>query len=140
MYRYQTGRMLRLVEWCRSVDVCLTKQLIWSVLKEELINIVPSKIINDDRSPNEIREISQTSIKVSMGHEMKKKRPFVEEKDQGAPPPLFLCQDRQCSSPMMTRAYGAERSLAPEEHGESEDLREHIPVKKKVHLGHPKRE
>ncbi|MGD0819027.1 MAG: hypothetical protein ABR986_11640 [Methanomassiliicoccales archaeon] len=65
---------------------------------------------------------------------MKKKRYGMEEKDQGAQPPLFLCHDRQCYGPMMTRAYGAERSLAPDDRSETENVREIVPAKKKIPL------
>jgi hypothetical protein len=47
-------------------------------------------------------------------------------------PPPFLCQDRQCYSPMMINPYLAEGGQTPDERIESEDLRENIPVKKKV--------
>ena len=63
-----------------------------------------------------------------------KKRSGVERDGLGSEPPLFICQDRQCSGPMMTRVYVTEGSHSPEDRGESEDLRENIPVKKKIPL------
>jgi hypothetical protein len=65
---------------------------------------------------------------------MKKKRPGMDRDGLGSEPPPFICQDRQCSGPMMTRVYGAEGSQSPEDRGEFDDLREDIPVKKKSPL------
>lgn len=65
---------------------------------------------------------------------MKNKRSGIERDGLGSEPPLFICQDRQCSGPMMTRVYGAEGPQSPEDRGESEDLRENIPVKKRITL------
>ena len=65
---------------------------------------------------------------------MKNKRSSVEMDGLESEPPLFICQDRQCSGPMMTRAYVAEDPQSIEQRGESEDLRENIPVKKRIPL------
>lgn len=63
---------------------------------------------------------------------MKKRRPQIETEDPRAPPPPFLCQDRQCYGPLMVRPYLAESTRTPDDRLENEDLREDIPVKKKV--------
>jgi hypothetical protein len=62
---------------------------------------------------------------------MKKKRPGIERNGMGSEPPLFICQDRQCSGPIMTPVCSAEGPHRFEDRGEFEDLREDIPVKKK---------
>jgi hypothetical protein len=64
--------------------------------------------------------------------DMQKRRPQIDSDDPRAQPPPFLCQDRQCYGPMMIRPYSAEGGQIPDEHFESEDLREDIPVKKKA--------
>lgn len=53
-------------------------------------------------------------------------------KDRGPDPPPFICQYRQCSGPLMTRAFTAENPAGPETMTEHGDLREDIPVKRKV--------
>jgi hypothetical protein len=63
---------------------------------------------------------------------MKKRRPRTESEEPRAQPPPFLCQDRQCYGPMMIRPYLPESGQTPDDHLESEDMRENIPVKKKI--------
>jgi hypothetical protein len=70
---------------------------------------------------------------------MKKKPHGFEREGPGTEPPLFICQDRQCSGPMMTRVYLAESSHPLEDPVEPMDLRENIPVKKRTVLDHPDR-
>jgi hypothetical protein len=63
---------------------------------------------------------------------MKKRRPQFDIDDPRVQPPPFLCQDRQCYAPMMTLPYMAESARTPDDRLESEDMREDIPVKKKM--------
>ena len=46
-------------------------------------------------------------------------------------PPLFICQERHWSGPMLTWVHVAEEARSPADRGEFEDLREDVPVKKK---------
>jgi hypothetical protein len=62
---------------------------------------------------------------------MRKKRSGPEMEGHGTGHPLFICQDRQCYGPMMTRVY-EDVPQPPDDRREFEDLREDIPVKKKV--------
>ncbi|HEY3420110.1 MAG TPA: hypothetical protein VGK23_06115 [Methanomassiliicoccales archaeon] len=70
---------------------------------------------------------------------MKKKQHGIEKEPHGAEPPLFICQDRQCHSPMMTRVYIPEGSPPLDERWGSGDLREDIPVKKRIPNDRPDR-
>ena len=62
----------------------------------------------------------------------KKQRKEIDRTDREEQPPPFLCKDRQCYGPMMTRIYWAEASRKPDDHLEFEDMRENLPIKKKV--------
>jgi hypothetical protein len=63
---------------------------------------------------------------------MRKKQSSLDRDVLIMEPPLFICQDRQCSGPMMTRVYVPEGSHSLEDRGEPEDLRENITVKKRT--------
>jgi hypothetical protein len=69
---------------------------------------------------------------------MRKKRNEMEPEPRGNEPPVFICQDRQCFGPMMTRVYGIENPQ-PEDRRELIDLRENIPFKKKIDRNDPDR-
>jgi len=61
---------------------------------------------------------------------MKKQRLGMGRDGLESDPPLFICQEMQCSVPLLTRVGGMEEAHS-KDRGESEDLREDIPVKKK---------
>ena len=62
---------------------------------------------------------------------MKKQRLGMGRDGLESDPPLFICQEMKCSGPMLTWIPGTEEVVPLVEQGESEDLREDIPVKKK---------